>query len=113
MDILTKTELTKLLIPQRGPCVSLFMPAHRKASEQDPIRGKNLLRSAEEKLLAAHLRGADARSLLAPARRLFEDDSFWKNQSDGLACFLAQDVARVYVFAAAFPEIAARAPHFS
>jgi hypothetical protein len=112
MDILTKTELTKLLIPQRGPCVSLFMPAHRKASEQDPIRGKNLLRSAEEKLLAAHLRGADARSLLAPARRLFEDDSFWKNQSDGLACFLAHDVARFYRLPLAFPEMAAVAPHF-
>lgn len=112
MDLLTKVELTKLLVPQRGPCISLFMPTHRGGSEQDPIRGKNLLRSAEEKLIAAHLRGPDARHLLAPAHRLFEDASFWTNQSDGLACFLAPDVVQLYRLPFAFPEMAVVASHF-
>lgn len=112
MDILTKAKLTRLLLPQRGPCVSLFMPTHRASFQQDPIRGKNLLRSAEEKLVAAHLRGPDARRLLAPARHLFEDAAFWTNQSDGLAFFLSPDALQIYRLPLAFPETAVVASHF-
>jgi hypothetical protein len=96
MDLLTKAELRGLLVQPDAPCVSLFMPTHRGGSEQDPIRAKNLLREAGEKLAACAMRSRDAMRLLAPARRLFEDASFWKHQSDGLACFLAPNYARFF-----------------
>jgi hypothetical protein len=112
MDLLTKEELKTLLVQPRTPCISLFMPTHRGGSEQDPIRGKNLLRRAEDDLLAGGRRTPEARDLLAPAHRLFEEVSFWKNQSDGLACFLSPEGIRFYRLPLAFTETVVVANHF-
>lgn len=112
MDIVTKSELRELLVQPVGPCVSLFTPTHRGGSEQDPIRARNLLRSAEDSLSACAVRSRDVRRLLAPARRLFEDPAFWKRQSDGIACFLAPNFAKLFRLPFAFPEIATVASHF-
>jgi len=43
-DPFTRFDLTVLLDPRRGPCVSAFLPPRRGGSGQDPIRCKNLLR---------------------------------------------------------------------
>jgi hypothetical protein len=53
-------------------CVSLYMPAHRagRETEQDPIRFKNLLRQAEERLHAEGMRSAEARNFLKEPQRL-------------------------------------------
>jgi hypothetical protein len=89
MDLFTQADLQPLLTKPQAHCVSLFMPTHRGGSEEDPIRWRVHLAEAEERLVAAGLHAADASKLLGPARLLLEDVSFWKNQSDGLACFLA------------------------
>lgn len=112
MDALTKADLRELMVQPNTPCVSLFMPTHRGGSEQDPIRAKNLLRSAEKELSACAMRGRDIHRLLSPARRLFEDASFWKRQSDGIAFFLAPNFARIFRLPFIFPEIAVVASHF-
>jgi hypothetical protein len=67
------------------------MPTHRarKETRQDPIRLKNLVREAEERLLALGYRTPEARSLIEPAVNLIEDGLFWRNQGDGLALFLS------------------------
>jgi hypothetical protein len=89
MDLLTHADLQTLLTKPQAHCVSLFMPTHRGGSEEDPIRWRVHLQEAEGRLVAAGLRAADARPLLEPARQLLDNGSFWKNQGDGLACFLA------------------------
>jgi hypothetical protein len=96
MDLFTRDDLKVLLKDRPGPCVSLFMPAHRGGSEQDPIRFRNLLGAAEDRLVTFGLRAPEARDLLAPARALLGEPFFWKDQCDGLALFQGADFLRVY-----------------
>jgi hypothetical protein len=47
MDLFTREDLKTLLAQHPSPCVSLFMPAHRGGSEEDPIRWRKHLAEAE------------------------------------------------------------------
>jgi hypothetical protein len=119
MDLLTKGDLQALLIKPQAHCVSIFMPTHRGGSEEDPIRWRVHLGEAEERLIAAGLRAPEAKKFLAPARQLLDSANFWKNQSDGLACFLAtahptlseeerdkgESFRRLYRLPLAFPDL--------
>jgi hypothetical protein len=96
MDLFTHEDLRDVLTERQGPCVSLFMPAHRGGSEQDPICFRRLLEGAADRLVLAGLRSAEARELLGPARELLDTPLFWKNQCDGLALFLAPAFLRLY-----------------
>ena len=94
MQMITIDELKTLLVRSPGWSVSLFMPAYRRGgeTEQNAIRFRNLLRKAEEGLLAKGLRAVEAREMLAPAQRLLPQPDFWQHQSDGLALFLSAEV---------------------
>jgi hypothetical protein len=78
MNVLNRKGLEGLVENRKGPCVSIFMPTHRKGPEtqQDPIRLKNLLKEAEQQLVELELRPTEARELLAPAAALMEDADF-------------------------------------
>jgi len=67
MDKITMNTLRQAFLnshPDR--CVSLYMPTHRagRETEQDPIRYKNLLREAEERLMANGLRSPEVQEML-------------------------------------------------
>lgn len=111
-NLFTMEDLKTLLTKGRSPCVSLYLPTHRGGKEADPILWKNLLREAEEKLLATGLRSTVVREFLTPARRLLDDSAFWKRQSDGLAFFLSPDVLRCYRLPLAFSASATVADQF-
>jgi len=107
MSLLSKSEL-KTLMEQHGQwCVSIFMPAHRAGVEvqQDPIRLKNLLGHAEERLIESGFRSPDARELLKPAQELLEPAGFWRRQSDGLAIFVSPKVFRTHRLPVDFQEL--------
>ncbi len=89
------------------PCISIYMPAHRRHPEtrEDPIRFKNLLRLAEDRLRGTG-RESDAGGLLEPGHALLEDNGFWQHQSDGLAVFAAPGEFRHYRLPWRFPELA-------
>jgi hypothetical protein len=74
------------------------MPTHRAGQEiqQDPIRLKNLLTEAEERLLAAGLRRSEVEERLAPARALVQNVDFWQHQAEGLAILIGRDLFRTY-----------------
>lgn len=112
MDVFTRNDLKTLLASQKGPCVSIFMPTHRGGAEQDPIRWKNLLADAKDRLEDAGLRGPEVRKLLDPAWNLLKQPTFWKNQSDGLACFLFSAEMRCYRLPATFAELVVVGDHF-
>ena len=61
MDFFTMKELEPLLEANEEWLVSLYMPTHRGGAEieQDPIRWKNLLRTAEERLEKKGMRSSD------------------------------------------------------
>ncbi len=107
MKSISKEEIKSLMNKQKAPCISLFMPTHRTGAEiqQNQIRLRNLLREAEEKLLATGLRLAEAKALLEPAVGLLGNTPFWRQQSDGLAIFLAADLFHYYCLPVNFDEL--------
>jgi hypothetical protein len=98
MSVIARDEIETLTQTSSGPCVSIFMPTFRSGdTQQNPIRFKNLLRSAEERLQEGWgLRNGDAEALLEPARRLVDDRPFWEHQEEGLALFRSADVFKTY-----------------
>jgi hypothetical protein len=107
MNVLTRNNLKLLMAVHKGPCVSVFMPMHRSGPEtqQDPIRLKNMIREAEERLIACGLRTPEAKELLEPAERLLRDGLFRQHQSDGLAMFLSLGVFHYYLLPFVFEEL--------
>jgi hypothetical protein len=114
VDILNQNELKGLSKEQDGWHVSIFMPTHRTGAEiqQDPIRLKNLLGQAKERLTAAGLRTPEAETLLEPASGLIQDGLFWQRQSDGLAIFASSKMARHYRLPLDFEELVVVADRF-
>jgi len=96
--LLTRDDLSNLMEPREGWCVSIYQPTHRAGSEiqQDPIRFKNLLTEAEERLESTGMRSADARRMLEPAGKLLSDSMFWQHQGDSLAVFIADGFLEWY-----------------
>jgi hypothetical protein len=90
MDTICLNDVKSLIQKDGGAHVSIFMPTHHAGGEnpQDPIRLKNLMKQAEEKLVAKGLRTAEARAMLSPVERLYTDNQLWRQQSDGLALFI-------------------------
>jgi hypothetical protein len=108
----TRQELQPLLAPHPTPCISLFLPTHRRPpdAEQDPVRFKNLLGSAEE-LLRTEYASRDIDALLAPVQALVHAD-FWRQQLDGLAVFRCADLLTHYRLPLPLPELAVVADTF-
>jgi Bacterial archaeo-eukaryotic release factor family 3 len=113
-DLLRLEQVRELAGHQGGPCVSVFLPTHRvtPGSGQDPIRLRNLLDEAEQRLLAGGLRAPVARQVVQPGRDLVGSGWFWSHQSDGLAVFLAPGWSRVFRLPQRFPELVVVAGRF-
>lgn len=112
MDVLTRDKIKELKYHENGPCVSVYMPAHRVQSEEDGIRWKNQLNAVEEHLVQEGMRRPDAGKLLARGRMKFGDRRFWQHQSDGLAGFFSPELSRIYRLPYAFQEEWIVAPRF-
>jgi hypothetical protein len=111
---LSKTTIQELAQISNPTCVSIYMPTHPVGEpiRQDPIRLKNLLREAENKLTAKGLRPADIREQFAPLTRLLEDQAFWQHQNLGLALFLTSDLFRFYCLPMQFEELVITSDRF-
>ena len=114
MNAFSQDELKALMGKHQGLCISIFMPTFRTGAEsqQNQIRFRNLLRTAEEKLLAGGLRPQEIKELLEPAQALPGNVLFWRRQSDGLAFFLSADCFRCFCLPAAFDELIVVADRF-
>ncbi|PIV00597.1 MAG: hypothetical protein COS57_15555, partial [Syntrophobacterales bacterium CG03_land_8_20_14_0_80_58_14] len=114
MNVLSQDEIKTLLGKHQGLCVSIFMPTFRTGAEsqQNQIRLRNLLRSAEEKLLAGGLRPQEIKTLLEPAQALPGNVLFRRRQSDGLALFISADLFRCFCLPETFGELIIVADHF-
>ena len=98
METLTIDELRGLAQQTQDPSVSIFMPTHRagRETQQDPIRLRNLLRTAESQLQGRGMDTSEIALLLQPAQALLEDGIFWQHQQDGLALYLAAGDFHIY-----------------
>lgn len=90
MDIMTIDDLRDLVNIEQELFITIYMPTFRKGvdTKQNPIRLKQLLREAEEKLYGMDMRKAEVEKFLAPASDLIDQTMFWQQQSDGLVIFL-------------------------
>lgn len=98
MNLLSWSEFEQLSQSSNDVAVSIHLPTHEAGAEiqQDPIRLKNLLREAEDKLQAAKVDESTIKKILAEAFELLERDRFWHYQSQGLALYLTPDQTRIY-----------------
>ena len=91
MDRLDRDHLLALAEERPGPCVSIYKPADPPGREalEGPIRYKNLLDDAEDRLVAGGMRRPDARAILADAWALHGDAAFHRAPGPALALFAA------------------------
>lgn len=96
--LLSRSELEYLMDPHGDWHVSIYMPTYKMGDDvlQNSIRFKKLLDQAKAQLVEGGMRRPAAEALLSPAQALVEDEIFWQQQSDGLAVFLAEGLARKY-----------------
>lgn len=107
MDILTIKDLEELINVDQDLFISIYLPtisAGNADIKQNPIRLKQLLRVAEDKLFSMELRKAEVAKILEPASRLIDDTRFWQNQSDGLALFIYSGEVKYYRLPIEFKE---------
>jgi hypothetical protein len=107
VSLLSKSEIETLVKEKDGWHASIFMPTHRLGDEieQDPIRFKNLVNDAQERLIDHGMRLPKAKALLEPLHELVNDRDFWRHQSDGLAVFISPKVFRYYRVPLDFAEL--------
>ncbi|MBD3165058.1 hypothetical protein GF324_00500 [bacterium] len=93
MDVVTMEDLKSLIEERDELCTSLYMHTARggDATQQNPVRFKNMLKQLESYLLEMGLDQDEADSYLETPREMIDDFEFWQHQSDGLAMFMTRD----------------------
>jgi hypothetical protein len=109
----SRSDLDELVAMDVRPAVSIYLPTHVAGREirQDPIRLKNLLSSAAERL-SATWRKPEVEEFLGPAEALVGDEEFWRHQQQGLAVFLARGFSRIHKLPIPVPEETLLGEHF-
>ncbi|PKP06772.1 MAG: hypothetical protein CVU10_04225 [Bacteroidetes bacterium HGW-Bacteroidetes-5] len=113
MELLTKELIQELLAADMAPCLSVYMPTHRKHPEnlQDIILYKNLVRQMKESLLQKYSTG-EVQKYLEPFETLAQDNDTWNHTLDGLAVFSATGLFKVIGVHKSFEELALVADSF-
>lgn len=90
MQQLSTDHLRSILATQEPPCISLYLPTHRRhpENEGDPIRYRNQLRELEASLLEKYSK-RDVQPLLEPFQALAHNSDFWNHRTEGLAILSA------------------------
>jgi hypothetical protein len=108
-----RNDLDELVACDKRPAVSLFLPTHPAGREvrQDAIRLRNLLSTATKRL-SDQQRPPEIAELLDPARRLVDDEEFWRYQERGLGVFVAPGFCRVHKLPVEVGEEVSIGSHF-
>ncbi|MDX1592284.1 MAG: hypothetical protein R3283_09985, partial [Balneolaceae bacterium] len=74
------------------------MPTHKSGEEskQDPIRFKNLINEAAEKLEEKGMKESDVNAFLKEAKDLLDQPMFWSHTDKGLAAYIGEDGFEYY-----------------
>ena len=113
MELLTKELIQELLAADQAPCLSLYIPTHRKHNEnlQDIILFKNLVRKMKESLLQKYSAG-EVQKHLEPFEALADDNNIWNQTFNGLAFFSAPGLFKVVGVHKSFEELTIVADSF-
>lgn len=107
MSAISKEQIRELSEVRGTPCLSIYLPTYRAGSEtqQNPIRYKNLMRNAEERLVDWGLTNHALYDFLAPLNALTGDGDLWQHQQEGFAVFRSPDFFRTYRLPESFDEL--------
>jgi hypothetical protein len=98
VQVRTGEDFNMLANQQFKHCVSIFIPTHAsgvEVNEQvDTIVFKNALQRVTAELRDQNVDIEEVQRILKPAQQLLKEDQFWRNQSRGLAVFLADGFAQ-------------------
>jgi hypothetical protein len=113
MELLTKELIQELLAAGQAPCLSLYLPTHRKHNEnlQDIVVFKKLVRKMKESLERKYSSG-EVKKHLNPFEALADDNNTWNHTYDGLAVFSASGLFKVVGVHKSFEELAIVADSF-
>ena len=93
-----KQIFTDLAAEHGRTCITIYLPAHAAGQEvneqQDMKMFKNTLQQAQKLLQENENTSPALQQMLAPGYELLKDDAFWRNQQEGLACFITEDSFR-------------------
>ncbi len=108
MALISKKEITELHDVKQENCISIFIPTHRAGKkvlqQEDTLALKNQLKEVENKLAKKGLHANVVKKMTAPVQELIDDTSFWREQSDGLAIFVADGFSKYYTLPVYFKE---------
>ena len=112
-DTLTQSGLSDILSFNGQPCLSLYLPTHRRHpdNQQDLIRFRHLVRALETSLRQQHAAAAVG-ALIEPFEALSQDHDFWNHTQDGLAVLAAPGLFRVFLLQRPVTELAVVADSF-
>lgn len=101
---MNRREVTLLQSVKSAPAVSILVPTHRTspANKQDPIRVKNLIVAAADRLATTYAK-RDAEPVLMRLESLAKDIDY-SHLLDGLALFVNRDFASAHVLPFAVQE---------
>ena len=109
-------DLRALAEQRQRPCISLYLPTHRagrQETREDPIRLKNAVAQARERLAEAGYPKDSSAELIEPAGALVTSRDFWLERSDGLALFIAPGLFQYYRVPLRLQDEVVVADHFS
>lgn len=97
-------EMSRLLGPQEGPCVSIYLPTDRRHPgwKQDPVRYRSLLSEAR-RLLESRYQSRNVDEFLEPLEALLPG-RHWEFSMDGLVVFHSRQVFAGYRLPIPVPE---------
>ena len=91
--MVSEKKIRELIDSSGDTLVTITMPTHKSGEEskQDPIRFKNLLNEAAEKLKKKGLKEKDVNRLLERARDLLDQPIFWSHTDKSLAAYISAE----------------------
>lgn len=108
MPLISKKEIAELHDVNNENCISIFIPTHRAGKkvlqQEDTLALKNQLKEVKNKLAKKGLHADIANKITAPVQELIDNTSFWREQSDGLAIFIANGFSKIYTLPVYFKE---------
>lgn len=100
MSLLSKKEIAELHEINQKQCISIFIPTHRAGKKvlqkEDRLYLKVQLQTVKKELAKTGLHQKTIDTITAPVQQLIDDSSFWRQQSDGLAIFIAENFFQKY-----------------
>ena len=108
MTLISKEQIVALHDVNQENCISIFIPTHRGGKKvldgEDSLVLKNQLKDVKDKLSKRGLNSDVIDNLTKPVQELIDNSSFWREQSDGLAIFIADNFFEKYTLPVHFEE---------